>query len=253
MGNSVDFADWRPYVEGDDFRRIDFGIYARLDRLVVRLYEAEEELNVRIVVDASASMGFEDKLGTSLRLAGAIAYLAAAHHDRARVWVAGEDGIRPGPWARSREGAYYLHRWLEGVAAGGAPNLANGLNRLAAAGGLPGLTIVITDLLTEDWESVVRRLGGPETEAALLQVLARSELDPEFRGDLLVVDSESDETVEVSMSEQVLREYRARAVKFVAGVAESCRSRGIRYSLIHPDDDLETLLMTDLRRQGLVR
>lgn len=253
LGSSVDFADWRPYVEGDDFRRIDFGIYARLDKLVIRLYEAEEELNVRIVVDASASMGFEDKLPTALRLAGALAYLAAARHDRARVWVVDRDGIRPGPWARSREGAFHLHRWLETVEAGGASNLAGGLQRLASAGGLPGMTVVISDLFTEEWETVVRRLGGPGSESALLQVLARSELDPALRGDLLLVDSETEDAVEVSMSDQVLREYRTRAVKFVAGVAESCRSRGIRYSLIHPEDDLESLLMTDLRTQGLVR
>jgi hypothetical protein len=118
---------------------------------------------------------------------------------------------------------------------------------------LPGLTIVISDLFTEEWEAVIRRLGGPGAESALLHVLARSELDPSLRGDLLLVDSETEEAVEVSMSDQVLKEYRARAVKFVAGVAESCRSRGIRYSLIHPEDDLENLLMTDLRVQGLVR
>jgi len=253
LGSSVDFADWRPYVEGDDFRRIDFGIYARLDRLVIRLYEAEEELNVRIVVDASASMGFEEKLPAALRLAGAIAYLAAARHDRARVWISNQDGISPGPWARSREGAFHLHRWLETVTAGGESELANGLKRMAAAGGLPGLTIVISDLLSEDWETVIRRLGGPGAESAVLQVLARSELDPALRGDLLLVDSETGEAVEVSMSDQVLRQYRARAVKFVAGVAEACRSRGIRYSLVSPSDDLEKLLMIDLRLQGLVR
>ncbi|HEX2053737.1 MAG TPA: DUF58 domain-containing protein [Actinomycetota bacterium] len=252
-GSSVDFADWRPYVEGDDFRRIDFGIYARLDRLVVRLYEAEEELNLRIVVDASASMGFERKLETALRLAGAIAYLGGAHHDRARVWVADGSGIRPSPWARSRQGALHVHRWMEAVEAGGASNLAEALRRLASSGGLPGLTIVISDLLFPEWETVVRRLGGPGAEGALLQVLARSELEPSLRGDLLLVDSESDELVEVSMSDQVLKEYRARAVRFVAGVAEACRSRGIRYSRVSPDDDLEALLLTELRTQGLVR
>jgi uncharacterized protein (DUF58 family) len=253
LGSSVDFADWRPYVPGDDFRRIDFGIYARLDRLVVRLYEAEEELLVRVILDASASMGFEGKLAAAARLAGALAYVAGVRRDRARVWVIDGNGLRPSPWARSRQGAIALFDWLDQVRPAGSTNLAAGLNRLAASGGLPGLTVVLSDLMTEDWEGAVRKLAGPGAEAAVLHMLAPSELDPTIRGDLLLVDSESVAPLEVSMSEQVLSDYRHRAQQWVGQVSGACRQRDIRYALVHPGQDVDSMFGLELRKQGVVR
>ncbi|MGH7531423.1 MAG: DUF58 domain-containing protein, partial [Gemmatimonadales bacterium] len=252
LGSSLDFADWRPYVEGDDFRRIDYQIYARLDRLVVRLFEAEEELLLRIVVDASASMGFEGKLAAAARLAGAMAYLAACRRDRARVFLVEAEGIRASPWVRSRDSAVALFSWLEEARAGGASRLAAGLQRLSAAGGLPGMTVVIGDLLDEEWEKSVRRLAGPGAEGAIVHLLAPSELDPTLRGDFALVDSETERPLEVSLSDQVLRSYRQRAAAWVGTVAEACRRRGVRYVRMAPDDDLETLLLVQLRREGLV-
>jgi uncharacterized protein (DUF58 family) len=253
LGTSLDFADWRPYAPGDDFRRIDYQIYARLDRLVVRLYEAEEELNLRIVLDASQSMAFDGKLEAAARVAGALCYLAAARRDRARVWVVDSTGVRPSPWARSRDSGILLLDWLDSVVPAGASNLPAGLSRLAAGGGLPGLTVVLSDLMTEEWESAIRRLSGPGAEAAVLHVLSRSEIEPDLAGDVLLVDSEDDASVEVSASEQVLSQYRERASAFIGHVSEACRRRGIFYSLIDPDVDLESLILVDLRREGLVR
>jgi uncharacterized protein (DUF58 family) len=253
MGTSLDFADWRPYAPGDDFRRIDYQIYARLDRLVVRLYEAEEELNLRVILDASESMAFSGKLKAAARLGGALCYLAAARRDRARVWVIDSEGVRPSPWARSRDSAILLLEWLDNVRASGASSLSAGLSRLAAGGGLPGLTVVFSDLMTEDWETVIRRLSGPGAEAAVLHVLARSEIDPELSGDVLLVDSEDAGSVEVSVSEQILSQYRERASAFIRHVSETCRRRGIFYTLVDPDVDLESLILVDLRREGLVR
>ncbi|MGH2820819.1 MAG: DUF58 domain-containing protein [Actinomycetota bacterium] len=253
LGTSVDFADWRPYVPGDDFRRIDYQIYARLDRLLVRLYEAEDELTVRLMIDASTSMGFEGKLHAALRLAGALAYLAGIRGDRARVWIVDEDGLRAGPWVRSRDSAIALFSWLEGVSPKGSSSLLGGLGRLASAGATRAFTILLSDLFDEQWDAALRRLGGPEAEGALLHMLARSELDPLLRGDLLLVDSEATGSLEVSLSDQVVRQYRKRAAAWVRTVADSCRRRGVHYNLVHPDADLESLLLVELRKEGIVR
>jgi uncharacterized protein (DUF58 family) len=252
LGSSVDFADWRPYVAGDDYRRIDYQIFARLDRLVVRLYEAEDEVVLHVVVDATASMGFAGKLNQALRLTGALCYLTAARGDRARVWVADEDGVRPSPWARSRDSAVTLLAWLENVEAKGASDLPSAMTRVAAGRGFGGLTVLMSDLMSEEWETALRRVRGPGSEGAVVHVVAREELDPDERGDMLLVDSESNAEVEVSLSDQVLRRYRERAHKWLVGVAEGCRRRGLRYALVHPDDDLETLMLIKLRTEGLV-
>lgn len=253
LGSSVDFADWRPYVEGDDFRRIDYQIYARLDRLLIRMYESEDELLVRVVVDASQSMAFEGKFETAQRLAGALAYLAACRRDRARVWLVDEGGLQAGPWARSRDSALTTLAWLDQKTTRGSADLAAGLHALQASGGMTGLTILVTDLLSENWEDIVRSVGGAGGEAALLHVLSHQEIEPELTGDMLLVDSERDSTVEVSFSEQVGRAYRSRVASWLDQVSTACRQRGIRYSLIDPQVDLESLLLVDLRREGLVR
>lgn len=253
LGSSVDFADWRPYVPGDDFRRIDYQIYARLDRLLVRLYEAEDEVSLQIVLDATLSMDFSRKFVTGARLAGALSYLAALHGDRARVWVVDANGIRPSPWARSRDSAITLIRWLEDVQPGGSGDLPTALKRFASAGGLRGMTVLISDLLTDDWEATLRRLTSPGAGGAVLHVLAPEELDPELRGDLLLVDAEAGSSVEVSLSEQVLRQYRERTTTWLRAVSETCLRRNLHYELVSPDDDLETLLLVRLREGGLVR
>ncbi len=253
LGSSVDFADWRAYVPGDDFRRIDYQIYARLDRLLVRLYEAEDQVSLQIVVDATGSMAFNSKYETAARVSGALAYLASLHGDRARVWVIDSRGIRPSPWARSRDSAIALFRWLEDVTPGGGADLPLALQRFGSAGGLRGMTILASDLLTEEWEAALRRLSAPAAGGALLHVLSADELDPELRGDLLLVDSEAGGTVEVSVSDQVLRRYRERTQRWLRQVSETCARRGLHHELVTPDDDLDSLLLVRLRRGGLVR
>lgn len=253
LGSSVDFADWRAYVPGDDFRRIDYQIYARLDRLLVRLYEAEDEVSLQIVLDATSSMGFDAKFETGARVGGALSYLAALHGDRARIWVVDAAGIRPSPWARSRGSAIALFEWLEKAEPGGEGDLPTALKRFASAGGLRGVTVLISDLLTEQWEATLRRMAAPGAGGALLHVLSRGELEPAFRGDLLLVDSEAGGTVEVSLSDQVLRHYRKRTQEWMRRVSETCRRRGLHYELVSPGDDLESLLLVRLREGGLVR
>lgn len=253
LGSSVDFADWREYVPGDDFRRIDYQIYARLDRLLIRLYEAEDQVSLQIVLDATTSMGFGNKLHTAARVAGALAYLAALHGDRSRIWAVDAAGIRPSPWARSRDSAISLLRWLEEVRPGGSADLPVALQRFASAGGLRGMTVLASDLLTEEWEATLRRLSAPSAGGALLHVLSPEELEPDLRGDLLLVDSEAGGTVEVSLSDQVLRQYRKRTQQWLRQVSETCARRGLHYELVSPYDDLEALLLVRLREGGVVR
>lgn len=252
LGSSVDFADWRQYVPGDDFRRVDYQILARLDRLLVRLYEAEEELVVRVVLDASASMEFGGKFSYAKKLAGALAYIAAVRRNRARVWAVSGARANPSPWARSRDAAMYLFQWIDEISPSGKVDLHSSLRSLSASGGLRGLTVLITDLLSENWEAVLRTLGGPHSEAALIQVLSKKEIEPEERGDLRLVDSESSTELDVSISDRVLREYRERTKGWMSAVASACRKREIRYVLADPDSSLDAFLTTNLRREGLV-
>lgn len=252
LGSSVDFADWRAYQPGDDFRRIDYQIYARLDRLLVRMYEAEDELSLRVVIDASRSMSFGSKLDAAKRLAGALLYLAACRRDRAQVWVVDGNGVRASPWCRSKPAASSVFSWIEEVEAEGTVSLHAALRRIAASGGLPGMTVVLSDLLTEDWEAAVGALAGPRAEASVLHMLSRAERDPPERGDLHLVDSESESSLDVSLSETVIRRYRERVDDWLGKVKEACRRREIHYRLVDPQDPLESVLLRQLRPEGVI-
>lgn len=252
LGSSQDFADRRPYVMGDDYRRIDLAVLARLDRLYIRLYEAEEELDLRLVLDASASMEFHGKMTAAKRLSAAIAYLAACRKDRAQFWVCDGFGMKPGPPMRSKDSALDAFRWLEAVPAAGFSDIPDGLGRIAGAGGW-GSTVLISDLLVPEWETIIRRLAATRGDAALLHVVAREEIDPQIRGDLALVDVETGIALDVSVSADVLAGYRSRFDSWLANVAAACRRRNIRYMLVDPRSELTELLMVDLRREGLVR
>lgn len=252
LGSSQDFADRRPYVLGDDYRRIDVAVLARLDRLYVRLYEAEEELDLRLVLDASASMDFHGKLVAAKRLSAALAYLAACRKDRAQFWVCDQSGMRQGPPMRSKDSALVAFNWLEGIAATGFSDIAGGLGRIAGAGGW-GSTVLVSDLLVSDWETIVRRLAATRGDAAVIHVVAKEEIEPQVRGDLALVDSETGVELDVSVSAEVLAGYKARLTGWLANVAAACRKRGIRYIQVDPTEDLSELVMVDMRREGLVR
>lgn len=243
LGSSLDFADWRPYTYGDDYRRIDYQIFARLDRLVVKLYQAEEELNLRVILDASTSMGFHGKLDQAKKVAAVLTYIAAIRRNRARLWAVDGSGPRPSPWARSREAAHHCMDWLEDLEAEGEAKLGSALGRIAASGGLPGLTVVITDLLDEGWEATIRQLAGPGGDSIVIHVLSEPERDPGFRGDLMLVDAETNSETEVSVSDHALRSYKRRVENWLKAVSSACLSRGILYINVDPEDDLEDVLL----------
>ena len=253
LGTSVDFADWREYVPGDDFRRIDHQIYARLDKLLLRLYEAEEELPLRIIVDGSASMTFYDKSIFAKRVAGALAYIAACRRDPARVWFGSGVGLVPSPWARSRGSALSLLGWLEARESEGRCDLVASLKFLASAGVSRGTTVLISDLMTESWEDVLRGIGNPGSEAVVVHVVSSQERYPTERGDLELIDSESQSALDVSMSEQVLSRYQDRVAEWLAGVSQACRRRGFNYVLVDPSMKIEDLILRQFRTSGVLR
>lgn len=252
LGSSQDFADRRPYVLGDDYRRIDLAVLARLDRLYVRLYEAEEELDLRLIMDASASMDFHGKLAAGKRLAAALAYLAACRKDRAQFWVCDGSGMKPGPPMRSKDSALEAFDWLERAPATGFSDLAAGLGQMPGAGAWRSV-VLVSDLLVPEWETIIRRLAAARGDAAVLHVVAREEIDPQVRGDLALIDSETGSALDVSISAEVLAGYRSRVDAWLANVAAACRRRGIRYLLVDPAEDLAELVMVEMRREGLVR
>ncbi|MBA2336639.1 MAG: DUF58 domain-containing protein [Acidimicrobiia bacterium] len=233
LGESLDFADYREYHPGDDFRRIDYNLWARLGVVLVRLFEAEDEMPLQVVVDSSASMGFGDKFPTAQRLAAMVAYLGLASGERVRlVTVPAAD--RPslqGPWARHVSAWPRVERWLEALEPAGGTDLPAAARLLAAPGGHRGPVVLVSDLLAPGWDNAVDVLGTI-CGGVVLHVLGPDELEPGLSGDLTLRDAETHRELRVSMGQAVMERYRTRATGFVAEAGRRARRAGMDHVLV---------------------
>jgi uncharacterized protein (DUF58 family) len=250
-GTSLDFADYREYHPGDDFRRIDYNLFARLDVLLLKLFEAEDDITVRLLVDTSASMGAGDKLRQAARVAAALGFVSLVRRDIVTVHTFPLD--RPAPRFVGRGATAHLFALLAALEPDGETRFASACGHLLARPGPPGVTVVISDLLTPDWQQGIDRLPARGGEVVVVHVLAREELHPSFVGDYELVDRETGAQVSVSLSPETLRAYEEVARAWTEEVAGRCRHAGATYVQLLDDDDLDHLLLGSWRDEGVIR
>lgn len=249
-GSSAEFADHRPYYTGDDVRRIDWNAYARLEELVLRLFVAEEDLTLYLLVDASRSMsvGGPPKIDVAKRIAAALGYVALSGSERVSVMPFGA-GIRaPLPAVRGKRRIGSLLKHLDAIAASGETDLARATDEILARRTRPGLVIVVSDLLDPGgYQRSLDRLIAERHEVALFHVLSDDELDPQPGGDLVLVDAERGRRVEVSLDARALRAYRARLAAFLAEAEAWAKRRGVAYVRVGGDVAIEEALLEYLK------
>ncbi|MBI5513938.1 MAG: DUF58 domain-containing protein [Deltaproteobacteria bacterium] len=228
-GAGVEYAGHRPYAPGDDLRRVDWNAFARLRELVFRTTLPDTDATVHLVLDASRSMAFGEpsKLRVACRLAAAIGYLCLTGSERVGLHVEAGEGSAPRPPWRGRARVPSLLAALEALRPAGAASLARAAGALKGARG--GLAVCFTDGLDEGAEAAVGRLAATGLECCLVQVLSDEELSPAFDGDLELVDSESGETLRLSVDEGVASELHARVRALSEALEGQCRRRGVRY------------------------
>ncbi|MCS6901938.1 MAG: DUF58 domain-containing protein [Myxococcales bacterium] len=227
-GSSVEFQEHRPYVPGDDPRRIDWMAYARSGEPVIKLFRAEEDVVVRLLVDRSASMGFGEpsKLCIARRLAAAVGYLALARLERAQLIEAAPERTLVRPPVRGRASLPELLRSLGALEAQGAVDLTRAIDGTVRQGGRPGLMVVCSDFF--DGGPVLGALGRARAaghDVVLFQVVSPEEQAPMLEGDLLLEDAETGETVELTADADALEAY----VRRFAGLCEELRAFARRH------------------------
>ncbi len=258
-GSSVEFADFRNYTPGDDLRRLDWNIYARLDKPFIKLLEEEEDLAVYVLVDASRSMdwgeGDENKFKYALRLAAGLGAIALSSGDLLSIGilqggkVAAEFGPSRGGYALPR-----MFRFLESLTAGEATNLNASLRDYLIQPRRAGLIILISDLFTADgYESGLRQLLGRGHEAALIHTLSPDEIDPPLAGDLQLVDIETNFEQDVSIDGGLRNLYRNRVQAWIQSTQADCRKHGIRYLDLITSQPWEQVLLLEMRIAGVVK
>ncbi len=255
-GSSVEFADHRPYGAGDDLRFLDWNLYARLDRLMTKLFYDEEDLAVFLVLDRSQSMDFgtPTKALYAKRLLAAVGYIALLGMNRVHFWSPGEGGEIEVRNLRSSGSAERLFDALERAEVGGSSGLDDPLRRWVNTRRPRGVLVAASDLLHPDgaWEHlrpVVR--GGLESH--FIRVLSPEEEHPTLEGDLRLVDGETNASVDVSVSPGLLRRYEAARTDYDRRLESFCRSRQISLMPGLTSVPLEELVLEILRRRGLLR
>ena len=267
-GQSVEFADFRNYVAGDDFRHLDWNLYGRLDKLFLKLYEEERELPVRIFLDASESMTFgaPPKFDFARQVAAAVGYVALCGFDRVTVHIfpepdpaapnvdaaalsaemAARGGLRS---VRGRKSSLQFFQNLAQLTARGAADLNEGLRRGALSSRQTGVAVVLSDFLDPaGYETGLNALIGRGFQVNAIQILAPEELNPGSYGDLRLVDCETGGMQEVTFGKYRLKAYQQTVQNFCQKLREFCQGRGMSFFSVSSETPLEQLLLKQLRQ-----
>ncbi|OPZ80404.1 MAG: hypothetical protein BWY76_03371 [bacterium ADurb.Bin429] len=253
-GQSVEFADFRTYSHGDDLRYVDWNVYARLEKLFLKLYVEEEDLHVHLLLDCSRSMGFgtPEKFLTARRVCAALGYIALNNLDRVSLTAVTD---RLGPRLNSLRGkgnVFTLFNWLRELRAEGATDFAKVLKDYALLARRPGMVIIVSDFLAPGVEDGLRTLVGRRFAPTLLQVLAPEEITPPYAGDLRLVDAETGETREITVTSGLLQRYRQRLEAHQAYLADVSNRFGVNYVRTVTSEPFEQLILRYLKLRRVV-
>jgi len=252
-GRSPEFADFRNYSPGDDYRLIDWNAYARLDRFVLRLFVAEEELPLSLFIDLSGSMdwGRPNKAEVAKRLAGAIAYVALASLDRVRLTVFAEGPTSGGAPYRGRHAAAGLFARIQSFPAGGPTDYARLVAPITRQ--RPGMTVLITDGLgAAPVEPAITALRLARQEGAVLQLLAPQEVALDWTGDARLKDAETGLEREFTATPATQAVYRTALGRRTDEIERAARRHGLRFARLTSDQPIEDMVQRTLRQVGLL-
>lgn len=255
-GQSVELADFRNYVPGDDPRFIDWNSFARLDRLYLKLFQEEEDLHFYCLVDSSPSMQFGEptKYFYARQLAAALGYIGLIRSDRVKIEPICAEIALPSPVLRGRSSLWRLLQQLQSWQPGPPISLEQSLRQFVLKNTSRGVVVLISDLMDHaGYESAIKYLVTRNFDIYVIQVLARAEIDPDVTGDIRLVDCEDSSVMDVSVSPWLIDRYKQTLARFLRRASEYFSKRGITYFMTTTDRPPEQLIGGYLRQRGLVR
>lgn len=255
-GTSVEFADFRNYVYGDEPRFVDWNTYGRLEKLFLKLFVEEEDLFVYFLIDTSRSMAFGEpsKLLYAKQVAAALSYVSLLSMDRVSIAGIGTGVKYSMPPKRGRSQTSRIFDFLATMDAEGRTSLGDAARRFTSSIRRSGLVIVVSDFLDKaGYEVAFKQLQHKRCEVYAIQVLAPEEIRPQMAGDLRLVDSEDDSVTEVTVTDRLLKRYEQLVDAYCTELRSFCIKRGIGYILAPTNTPFEDLVLRYLKLSGLVR
>jgi uncharacterized protein (DUF58 family) len=255
-GQSVEFADYRNYVIGDDLRHLDWNLFARLDRLFIRLFMEEEDLHVYLLIDNSLSMDFgaPTKLHYAKQIAAALGFVGLVNMDRVVIEAFNDRLTQSMPAARGRRSLWRLLDFLQKLEPAGPSDLKRALRTFSLKCSGKGVVILLSDFMDKGgYEDALRYLVARQLDIYVIQVLSQEEIEPEIVGDLKLVDVEDEDVAEITVSGPLLKRYKQNLAAYRAALHEFCTRRGAMYLFTSNQVPFDRLVLSYLRQRGLVR
>ena len=255
-GQSVEFMDYRNYTVGDDLRFLDWNIYARLDKLFIKLFLEEEDLHFYVLIDNSVSMDFGDptKLHYAKQIAAALGFIGLINHDRVMIETFNDNlDQKIGP-VRGRTQFWRVMDFLIKLEPHGGSHLADSTKTFAVQNTGKGIVVFLSDFMDKSgYEDALRYLVARNMDIYAIQLLSKEEVDPELTGDLRLVDAEDEDVADITVSAPLLKRYKQNLESFCGGLKDWCAKRSISYIFTTNERPFDQLVLNYLRRRGLVR
>jgi len=255
-GSGIEFADHRKYYSGDDFRYIDWNLYGRIDKLLLRLFEEEEDLYIYILIDCSKSMAIGNpmKLHYAMQVGAALGYIGLANLDRVAIIPFAETLKGRMPPARGKGRIFKIFEFLRNVEMGGDTSLGECLTKFVHQNKRRGLAVVISDFYDpRGFVEGINALRFNKFEPFLLQVYDEKEANPALHGDLTLVDCETGDVKEVTITKRLLEEYKVQHKLWCDELAEFCTARAMPYFRTHTGVPFDELVLRIFRIGGFLR
>jgi uncharacterized protein (DUF58 family) len=254
-GQSVEFADYRNYVVGDDLRFIDWNIYGRLDKLFLKLFLEEEDLSLYLLVDVSKSCDFGDpnKAHYIKQVAAALGYIGLVNYNRVSICGMAEGLVAETGAMRGRRRVAQMIEFVSKLQPAGASHFGEACRRFALQHRHTGVCVVLSDFFVkEGFENGLRYVAGGKYDLFCIQVLAPQELDPDLQGDLKLRDLEDDDMAEVSITQPLIKQYKANLNAYCLSLKDYITRRGGTYLFTSTAVPFDTLVLNYLRERGLL-
>jgi uncharacterized protein (DUF58 family) len=255
-GQSVEFADYRNYVIGDDLRFLDWNLFGRLDRLFIRLFVEEEDLHFYVLLDNSLSMDFGNpsKLHYARQIAAALGFIGLVNLDRVVIEAFNDRLTQSLPPLRGRRNVWRMMDFLQKIEPAGPSDLKRALKTFSMKCSGKGIVVLLSDFMDKGgYEEAIRYLVSRQLDIYVIQILSQEEIEPEIVGDLRLVDIEDDDVAEITVSAPLLKRYKQNLAAFRTGLYGFCTRRGVSCLFTSTGVPFDRLVLTYLRQRGLVR
>jgi uncharacterized protein (DUF58 family) len=255
-GSGMEFKDYRPYSEGDDFKSVDWRTYLRLDRLIVKLFVEEADLPIYVFLDTSASMamGEPSKFDYGRKVAAALAHIGFINMDRVSLIGMADGAVKDLSGVRGKQQSWPAFDFLQALRPGGNTLLEAAFKRYFAIPRAKGLIAVISDFFDPaGFESGLQVLRNLRQDVLVLHLLAPQEFAPEAIGEALLVDAEDGSTLRQQITPDTVAAYRLALEDYCESIARFCNRNRWAYVRAATDSSFEDLVLQALRKEGLIR